>query len=108
MRGKARLPSRLQSGLIGPEAALPSSRLWTPGLLYRRAARSLAADREMPSFSAITEKGGWSGEVPQHPGLRQQRGGHLVGCSHGGGVFGYGVGGGLAGGGHDQAGCGQR
>jgi len=34
-----------------------SSRLWTPSLLYRRAARSLAADREMPSLSAITEKG---------------------------------------------------
>src|SRR5258708_38786460 len=34
-----------------------SSRLWTPSLLYRRAARSLAADREMPSLSAMTEKG---------------------------------------------------
>src|SRR5260370_5074395 len=34
-----------------------SSRLWTPSLLYRRAARSLAADREMPSLSAIREKG---------------------------------------------------
>src|SRR5260370_35321925 len=34
-----------------------SSRLWTPSLLYRRAARSLAADREMPSLSAMTVKG---------------------------------------------------
>ena len=38
-----------------------SSRLWTPSLLYRRAARSLAADREMPSLPAITEKGEGAG-----------------------------------------------
>src|SRR5690242_5632544 len=34
-----------------------SSRLWTPSLWYRRAARSLAADREMPSLPAMTAKG---------------------------------------------------
>jgi hypothetical protein len=34
-----------------------SSRLWTPSLLYRRSARSLAADREMPSLPAMTENG---------------------------------------------------
>jgi hypothetical protein len=38
-----------------------SSRLWTPSLLYRRAARSLAADREMPSLSAMMEKGSGRG-----------------------------------------------
>src|SRR6202047_1324429 len=37
------------------------SRLWTPSLLYRRSARSLAADREMPSLPAMTEKGSGAG-----------------------------------------------
>src|SRR5260370_18189705 len=37
------------------------SRLWTPSLVYSRAARSLAADREMPSLSAMTEKGSGPG-----------------------------------------------
>src|ERR1700677_4128246 len=37
--------------------ATASSRLWTPSLVYRRTARSLAADREMPSLPAMTEKG---------------------------------------------------
>jgi hypothetical protein len=34
-----------------------SSRLCTPSRWYRRSARSLAADREMPSLSAMTENG---------------------------------------------------
>src|SRR5690349_22185718 len=34
-----------------------SARLWTPSLWYRRAARSLAADREIPSLPAMTAKG---------------------------------------------------
>jgi hypothetical protein len=34
-----------------------SSRLCTPSRWYKRSARSFAADREMPSLSAMTEKG---------------------------------------------------
>jgi hypothetical protein len=34
-----------------------SPRLCTPSRWYRRSARSFAADREMPSLSAMTEKG---------------------------------------------------
>lgn len=34
-----------------------SSRLCTPRRWYKRSARSFAADREMPSLSAMTEKG---------------------------------------------------
>src|SRR5260370_466165 len=39
-----------------PARLTASPRLWSPRLVYSRAARSLAADREMPRLSAITVK----------------------------------------------------
>ena len=48
-----------------------SSRLCTPSRWYRRSARSLAADREMPSLSAMTENG--TGYSPTLPSIRSRK-----------------------------------